>query len=81
MSVPRSIFFTCPPNVALTVIQIEAYAQSSTACPVKNLIPLSTQLVAAASLMTCRNMNALSVAGVVNGLNFEKARQKLRVLG
>lgn len=65
MSVPRCIFFTCPLNVAHTALQIQAYAQSSTACPVKNPIPLSTQSVAAASLMTCRDLNVLSVGGKV----------------
>ena len=65
LSVPRFIFFPCPPNVALTALQIQAYAQFSTACPVKNPIQLSTQAVAAASLMTCLNMNVLSVVGKV----------------
>ena len=72
MSVPRCIFFTCPLNVAHTALQIQAYAQSSTACPVKNPILLSTQSVAAASQMTCRNMNVLSVVGKVLEQNLER---------
>ncbi len=72
LSVPRHIFSPCPPNVALTVHQIQPYAQSSTACPVKNLIPLFTQSVAVASLMTCRNMNVLSVDGKVLEQNLER---------
>lgn len=66
------MFFPCPPNVALTALQIQAYAQSSTACPVKNPIPLSTQSVAAWSLMTCRNTNALIAVGKVLERNLEK---------
>ena len=72
MSVPRSIFSPCPPNVAQSASLKHPYAQSSTACLWKNPIPLSTQSVAAASLTICRTMNVLNVVGKVLDLNSEK---------
>ena len=71
MSVPRSIFSPCPPNVAQSASLKHPYAQSSTACLWKNPIPLSTQSVAAASLTICRTMNVLNVVGKVLDLNSE----------
>ena len=68
----RSIFSPCPPNVAQSASLKHPYAQSSTACPWKNPIPLSTQSVAAASLTICRTMSALNVVGKVLDLNLEK---------
>jgi hypothetical protein len=72
VSVPRSIFSPCPPNVAQSASLKHPYAQSSTACLWKNPIPLSTQSVAAASLTICRTMNVLNVVGKVLDLNSEK---------
>jgi hypothetical protein len=65
LSVPRPIFSPCPPNVAHSASLRHPYAQSSTACLWKNPIPLSTQSVAACSLTTCQNMNALNATGKV----------------